>query len=60
MKPDYLWAKCPYCSEKNRFSFMMLGDIIDRKVMCRGCAKRFGIRVKWQPIIESFKELEHA
>lgn len=50
---------CPYCSEKNRFNLLMLGDILDRKLTCRGCAKAFRFNVRWDPKIFTLKDPDY-
>lgn len=60
MRPEFLMVPCPYCTEGNKFPLMMVGAIIDRKILCSGCARAFLVRIFWQPIIQTVKDLEHV
>lgn len=48
-KPQAIHITCPRCSEHNSFPIMTLGDIIGRKIICKGCAKEFKAFVHWIP-----------
>jgi transposase-like protein len=56
MKVDAVYCNCPFCEEKNKLNLMMAGVIL-RKIICRGCAKTFLVKVKWLPFAETSKEV---
>jgi hypothetical protein len=39
---------------------MMMGAIVDRKLLCVGCKKAFLVKVSWHATVETIKDIDHA
>ncbi len=63
LKPKALHIECPYCSQKNLHQVFIMGEILEKAVICAGCAKPFTFSLRWNPEIATHRvpgEHEHS